>query len=129
MLISFLLCLFVIKLYSRNDIFKDIKNVIFEHLNLSSLQNKFFSISELIKGEVDIFLINQSKVDESFTNNQFAMSGYKFIRRDRNKFGGGIAFYITDQLTSLIIAIKISSDIEILTIEITISEKKILVAG
>ena len=57
------------------------------------------------------------------------MSGYKFIRRDRNKFGGGIAFYITDQLTSLIIAIKISSDIEILTIEITISEKKILVAG
>ena len=128
MLISFLLCLFVIKLYSRNDIFKDIKNVIFEHLNLSSLQNKFFSISELIKGKVDIFLINQSKVDESFTNNQFAMSGYKFIR-DRNKFGGGIAFYITDQLTSLIIAIKISSDIEILTIEITISEKKILVAG
>ena len=129
MLISFLLCLFVIKLYSRNDVFKDIKNVIFEHLNLSSLQNKFFSISELIKGKVDIFLINQSKVDESFANNQFAMSGYKFIRRDRNKFGGGIAFYITDQLTSLIIAIKISSDIEILTIEITISEKKILVAG
>ena len=127
-MISFL-CLFVIKLYSRNDIFKDIKNVIFEHLNLSSLKNKFFSISELIKGKVDIFLINQSKVDESFTSNQFAMSGYKFIRRDRNKFGGGIAFYITDQLTSLIIAIKISSDIEILTIEITISEKKILVAG
>ena len=127
-MISFL-CLFVIKLYSRNDIFKDIKNVIFEHLNLSSLQNKFFSISELIEGKVDIFLINQSKVDESFTSNQFAMSGYKFIRRDRNKFGGGIAFYITDQLTSLIIAIKISSDIEILTIEITISEKKILVAG
>ena len=127
-MISFL-CLFVIKLYSRNDIFKDIKNVIFEHLNLSSLQNKFFSISELIKGKVDIFLINQSKVDESFTSNQFAMSGYKFIRRDRNKFGGGIAFYITDQLTSLIIAIKISSDIEMLTTEITISEKKILVAG
>ena len=127
-MISFL-CLFVIKLYSRNDIFKDIKNVIFEHLNLSSLQNKFFSISELIKGKVDIFLINKSKVDESFTSNQFAMSGYKFIRRDRNKFGGGIAFYITDQLTSLIIAIKISSDIEMLTTEITISEKKILVAG
>ena len=72
------------------------KNVIFGHLNINSLRNKFFWTSELIKGKVDIFLINETKLDESFTSNQFAMSGYKFIRRDRNKFWGGIAFYITD---------------------------------
>ena len=28
------------------------------------------------------------------------MSGYKFVRKDRNKFGGGIAFYINDPLPS-----------------------------
>ena len=28
------------------------------------------------------------------------MPGYKFVRKDVNKFGGGIAFYITDQLPS-----------------------------
>ena len=72
------------------------KNVIFGHLNINSLRNKFFWTSELIKGKVDIFLINETKLDESFPSNQFAMSGYKFIRRDRNKFWGGIAFYITD---------------------------------
>ena len=44
------------------------------------------------------------------------MSGYKFIR-DRNKFGGGIAFYITDQLPSQTIKIANRSDIAILTIE------------
>ena len=57
------------------------------------------------------------------------MSGYKFVRKDRNKFGGGIAFYINDQLPSRTIKIENPSDIEILTIEITIRKNKILVAG
>ena len=47
------------------------------------------------------------------------MSGYKFIRKDRNKFGGRIAFYIHEQLPSWTIKIENPSDIEILTIEIT----------
>ena len=57
------------------------------------------------------------------------MSGYKFVRNDRNKFGGGIAFYINDQLPSRAIKIENPSGIEILTIEITICKNKILVAG
>ena len=56
------------------------------------------------------------------------MSGYKFIR-DRNKFGGGIAFYITDQLPSQTIKIANRSDIAILTIEKKIRKNNILVAG
>ena len=48
------------------------------------------------------------------------MSGYKFIRRNRNKFGHGTAFYITDQLPSRTIKIENPSGTEILTIEITI---------
>ena len=57
------------------------------------------------------------------------MSGYKFVRKDRNKFGSGIAFYINDQLPSRPIKIENPSDIEILTIEVTIRKNKILVAG
>ena len=34
------------------------------------------------------------------------MSGCKFIRRDRNKFGGEIAGYFTDQLPSRAIKIE-----------------------
>ena len=103
------------------------KNVIFGHIN--SPQNKFESISELIKGKFDIFLIKETKLDASFPSNQFAMSGYKFVRKDRNKFGGGIAFYINDQLPSRPIKFENPSDVEILTIEITIRKYKILVAG
>ena len=102
------------------------KNVILGHLNMNSLRNKFVSISELIKGKVDIFLINKTKLDDSFPSNKFAMSGYKFIRKDRNKFRGGIAFYITE---SRAIKIENLSDIEILDIEITIRKNIVLVGG
>ena len=57
------------------------------------------------------------------------MSGYKFVRKDRNKFGCGSAFYSNDQLPSPTIKIENRSDIEILTIELTIRKNKILVAG
>ena len=53
------------------------KNVIFGHLNINSLRNKFVSISELIKGKIDIFLINEIKLDESFPSNQFAITAWK----------------------------------------------------
>ena len=83
----------------------------------------------MIKEKVGICLINETKLDESFSSNKLAMSGYKFIRRDRNKFRGGIAFYITDQLPIQTIKIENHPDIEILTIAITIGKNKILVAG
>ena len=56
------------------------KNNIFGHLNINSLRNKFESISQLIKGKFGIFLINKARLDVSFPRNQFAMSGYKFVK-------------------------------------------------
>ena len=50
------------------------------------------------------------------------------MRRYRNKFRGGIDFYITDQLPSRTIKIENPLDIEILTIKITIRENTILVS-
>ena len=97
--------------------------LLFGHLNINSLRNKFISISELIKGNGDT-LINKYCL-----SNQFVISGYKFIGKNRNKFWGRIAFYITNRLTSKIIKIENLSDTEILTIEITIHKNKIIAAG
>ena len=47
------------------------------------------------------------------------MSDYRFIRNNRNKFGGGIAFCVNDQLPNWAIKIENHSDIEILTIKMT----------
>ena len=62
---------------------KNPKNVIIGHLNVNSLRNKFTAVEELIQGKIDIGLISETKSDESFSNQQFKINGYKTIRRDR----------------------------------------------
>ena len=36
-----------------------------------------------------IVLISESKIDSTFPNMQFKINGYKLLRRDGNRFGGG----------------------------------------
>ena len=78
----------------------------------------------MIKGKVDIFLINETNLDEFFPSDQYAVYSYKFIIKDRDKFGGVTVFYINDQLQTRITTIENPSDIEILTIEITIRKTR-----
>ena len=47
-----------------------------------------------MKGKDNIFLIHKTKPDETFPSNQFAISGFKFIGKDRNKFGVELLFII-----------------------------------
>ena len=63
------------------QMFKNIRNssfnkLTFGHLNINSLRNKFDQLSELVKGFVDILLISESKLDDSFPEGQFIIDGY-----------------------------------------------------
>ena len=75
---------------------KDIRNsnvnkLIFGQLNLNSLRKKFDMVSELIKCFVDVFMISETKLEESFPEGQFFIDGYHtHFRYDRNGNGGGI---------------------------------------
>ena len=60
---------------------KQPKNLFFGHLNVNSIRNKFVSIQELIKITVDIFLISETRIDDSFTNAQFKIECYKSFRK------------------------------------------------
>ena len=51
--------------------------IFFGHLNVNSIPNKFVSIQELIKRTFDVFLISETKIDDSFPNAQFKIEGYK----------------------------------------------------
>ena len=63
--------------------FKNPKNLIMGHININSLRNKFESIKP-ISPNFDIFLVSETKLDESFPNKQFYISGYRMFRQDRN---------------------------------------------
>ena len=41
------------------------------HLNVNSLWNKFESIADVIQGPFGIFLLSETKIDESFPDKQF----------------------------------------------------------
>ena len=56
-------------------------NTIIGHLNINSMRNKFVLVQNIIKA-FHIFLISESKLDCTFTLNQFHNAGFKQIRRD-----------------------------------------------
>ena len=78
---------------------KNPNRLIFGHLNINSLRNKFELLCHQIKGNVDILLISETKLDNSFPAGQFLIDGYSVpYRLDRNIHGGGIMLYIREDI-------------------------------
>ena len=74
------------------------KNLFFGHLNLNSIRNKFEALEFLIKDRFDVFLVSESKLHSSFPEAQFKIPGYRIFRQDRVKYGGGLMFYINQNI-------------------------------
>ena len=45
-----------------------------------------------------MFLVSESKLGYMFPSNQFRIDGYKIFRLDNNRFGGGLIFYINENI-------------------------------
>ena len=61
-------------------------------------------VSELIKPFVDIFMISETKLDDSFPEGQLFIDGYDTpFRYDRNGNGGGILLYIREDIPAKVI--------------------------
>ena len=78
-----------LKFTKKEKKIENFKNTIIGHLNINSLRNKFAFALDLIR-DFDIFLILESKLDDTFPNNQFKIDHYKMFRLDRNKYGEGL---------------------------------------
>ena len=62
------------------------------YININSLTEKVVSVREgLPEASIDILCVDKTKLDASFPDHQFKISGYQFppVRRDRNSKGGG----------------------------------------
>ena len=44
----------------------------------------------------NIFLISESKLDDTFPNYQFNINGFKIFRCDRNRYGGDLIYYVDE---------------------------------
>ena len=104
---------------------------IIAHLNINFLDPKFELIQDMIKDNVDILLISETKLDDTFPSGKFFIEEYKEpIRLDRNKNGGGLLFFIREDLDSKEIrSHKLPKKIEGIFINLTIRNTKWLIFG
>ena len=99
---------------------KNSDKIIIGHLNINFIENKFSSLVSLVKDKLDIFMVSETKIDDSFPENQFIIEGYsKPFRRDRNSHGGGLLIYVRDVIPCKELKLKnIPDNIECIFIEI-----------
>ena len=102
------------------------KKVTMGHLNKNSIPNKFEGIMGIVGKDLDIFLISETKIDDSFPETQFLYEGYsKPHRKDRKLGAGGLLLYINENIPSRELnEHTLSDDIEIMCVEINLKKQK-----
>ena len=97
-------------------------------LNISSIRNKFRFLEKDICANLDILLISETKLDDSFPSAQFLLDGFsKPYRPDRCSDGGGILLYIRDDIPSCLPSN--SNKTESIFAEINFRKKKWLICA
>ena len=100
-------------------------------LNINSVIRKFDALKSIISGMIDVMIIVESKLDDSFPTSQFLINGYGIpFRRDRNKFGGGILIYVREDIPcKLLDRHQLPDDIEGLFVELNFRKSRLLLLG
>ena len=105
---------------------ENLNRVILAQLNINSIQSKFDLLAEGIKGKVDVYMMSETKIDETFPSRQFFIKGFTPpYRLDWNCHRGGILVYVREDIPSKLIEMKSSS--ESISIELKLRRKKWLV--
>ena len=74
-------------------------------MNKNSITNKFEFLAEQVKEKIDILMISETKIDESFPQENFLIDGFNSsYRLARDLKGGGIMLYVREDMSSNFLA-------------------------
>ena len=85
---------------------KDLRNqnpfrVIIGHININSIRNKFEPLVSFINNNLDILMISETKINDTFLDSQFLIQGFSVpYRLDRAAKEGEILLYIREDIPS-----------------------------
>ena len=103
---------------------KNLNRIIIAHLNINSIRNKIGLLGEMVSDRIDVLLVSETKLDNSFPTSQFRLNGYADpLRLDRTVHGGGLLLYIRNDITSTPLRL-VSNHIECIIAEVKISNNK-----
>ena len=110
---------------------RNINKIIFGHININHLAGKFEDLSYLIKDKLDVLVVTETKLDDSFPSSQFTIEGFlPPYRLDRNINGGGILIYVSELIPcNQVKLLAKSNDVESILIEINLRNTKWLLLG
>ena len=115
----------------RNIRLSNVNRLICGHLNINSLRNKFDALTDIIKENLDILVLTETKLDVTFPINQFLIERYSPpFRLDRNGHGGGIMIYVREDIPcKQLKKHKTPSNFEGIFLEINLRKRKWLLFG
>ena len=122
----------ILKNDGLNEILKkNINPITIAHLNINSTRNKFEMLKEVIGNKIDILLISETKLDDTFPLSQLFLEGFSPPGRlDRTKQGGGLMLFIREDIPSKLLPnVNPSGNIENIFVEINLRSKIWLISG
>ena len=110
---------------------KNVKRIIIGQLNINSIRNKFEQLKTIVDHNIDILVITETKIDNSFPTNQFTIEGYGIpFRLDRNTNGGGLLIFVKEHIPCRILSShNENNNFEGIFFEINLRKKKWLIVG
>ena len=110
---------------------QNINNLVLASININSIRNKIDQLRLLLDQNVDILIVEETKIDETFPAGQFSIEGFMPpFRRDRNQHGGGILVYVKDNIPAKLVENQqLPNDIEAIFIELNFRRNKWLLMG
>ena len=90
-------------------------------IKINSIRNKFYLLNNIIKNEIDIFMISETKIDNSFPIPQFTMTGNSIpFRLDWTSHVGEIILFVREDIPCKIIKTDCDGDFEGIFVEINL---------
>ena len=94
-------------------------------LNITLIRSKFDPLSFIIDASIDILLISETKLDDSFSSAQFRLKGFCTPHRlDRNSKGGGLLLDFSEDIPSRFLNSGSTCNIETISVEINLRKRK-----
>ena len=102
------------------------ENIIFSHLNINSIRNKFNHLQYILKSSVNILIVEDTKIVQPFSLAHFLIEGFlKSLRLDLLDRSSGLLVYVKSYIPSRqLIKFKTPSTIQELPFEMNLRREK-----
>ena len=105
---------------------RNVNHLILGQININSIRNKFGLLFSLVSNNIDVSLISETKIDNTFPVSQFCVPGYSMpFRLDRTRNGGVIMLYFKKHIPRIMLnKFTFEKEIEAFAIEINLRKVK-----